>query len=150
MTARVTASISCGNNYARNDLNVLITIKSNYVFMMRTPCTELRRMRRRKLLFELCGTLLFLAVIKLFTKYVTIVLFVNPNAHWKIEKAAWKMRSNGTTHTIAKKLPFSDIRRSGFYGEANSISSSRPYSEVPRLRQLSFPAPNHHLDRTPQ
>jgi len=75
-------------------------------------------------------------------------LLVDPNTCWKIVEKPVEKQNNVTTLTIARKPPFSDIRRSGFYGEANSISLSRPYSEVPRLRQLSFPAPNHRLGRT--
>lgn len=77
-----------------------------------------------------------------------LVLLVSSSARRKIGKIVGKMRNNGTTLTIAGKPPFSDIRRSGFYGGANSISLSRAYSEVPRLRQLSVPAPNHRPGRT--
>lgn len=65
-------------------------------------------------------------------------------------KSGEECRITATTLTIAGKPPFSDIRRLGFYGEANSISWGRPDSEVPRLRQLSVPRPNHRLGRTPQ
>lgn len=77
--------------------------------------------------------------------YIYIFFFLQSEcACWKIREEYWTIQNESMILTIAGKLQFSDIQYFDFCDEVNSISLSQFCLEVPKLRQLSFPTPNHH------